>query len=295
MSIAIAIIGVIAFIFLLVFGIVSKNKGPIIGSIVALIVCGFLCCMASVPTGHTGVITTFGKVADYTYDAGFHMKKPWENVIMMDNRVQKQSTELSCFSADIQEVAMIYTINYQIRQSDAMIIYSTIGTEYYNTVIVPCITESVKTITAKYTAENLISNRTELAQLIEEDLATKLDAYNIILVSTSIEDMDFTDEFTNEVEAKQVAQQNKLKAETEADQKRVEAQANADAQVIAAQGQADSLVIQAQAEAEANELLSKSLTDKILEKMYYDRWDGILPSVVGSESVVVMPDLDKTE
>lgn len=293
MSIVIAIIGIIAFIILLILGLVSKNKGPIIASIAALVVCGFLSCMASVPTGHTGVITTFGKVADYTYDAGFHIKKPWENVIMMDNRVQKQSTELSCFSADIQEVEMIYTINYQIRQTDAMTIYSTIGTEYYNTVIIPCITESVKTVTAKYTAENLISNRTELAQVIEEDLATKLDAYNIILVSTSIEDMDFTDEFTNAVEAKQVAQQNKLKAETEADQKRVEAQANADAQVIAAQGQADSLVIQAQAEAEANELLSKSLTDKILEKMYYDNWNGILPSVVGNESVVVMPNGEK--
>lgn len=293
MSIVIAIIGIIAFIILLVLGLANKSKGPIIASIAALIVCGFLSCMASVPTGHTGVITTFGKVADYTYDAGFHIKKPWENVIMMDNRVQKQSTELSCFSADIQEVEMIYTINYQIRQTDAMTIYSTIGTEYYNTVIIPCITESVKTVTAKYTAENLISNRTELAQVIEEDLATKLDAYNIILVSTSIEDMDFTDEFTNAVEAKQVAQQNKLKAETEADQKRVEAQANADAQVIAAQGQADSLVIQAQAEAEANELLSKSLTDKILEKMYYDNWNGILPSVVGNESVVVMPNGEK--
>ena len=293
MSVAIAIAGIIVFIVLLIIGIANKNKVSIICSIIVLIVCGFLSCMTSVPTGHTGVITTFGKVADYTYDAGFHTKKPWEYVIMMDNRVQKKSTELSCFSADIQEVEMIYTINYQIRQADAMTIYSTIGTEYYNTVIIPCITESVKTVTAKYSAENLIANRTELAQIIEEDLANKLDAYNIILVSTSIEDMDFTDEFTNAVEAKQVAQQNKLKAETEADQRRVEAQANADAQVIAAQGQADALVIQAQAEAEANELLSKSLTDKILEKMYYDSWNGILPSVVGNDSIVVMPNTDK--
>lgn len=300
MSFAIFIIGIIAIIVGIIWSVLNKpdeyykngrrkyGKFPLIPLILGLIFI-ILSFATSVPTGHTGVPVTFGKVGNYTLDAGIHFKRPWQEIIKMDNRVQKESTNLACFSSDIQEVEMLYTINYQIRQNDAMVIYSTIGTDYYNKVIVPCITESVKTVTAKYTAENLIANRTELAQAIEVDLSDKLDSYNIILVSTSIEDMDFTDEFTNAVEAKQVAQQNKLKAETEADQKRVEAQANADAKVIAAQADADALLIQAQAEAEANDLLSKSLTDKILEKMYYDSWNGILPSVVGSDSIVVMP------
>lgn len=251
-----------------------------------------LSCITSVPTGHTGVPVTFGKVSNYVLDAGIRFKAPWQDVVKMDNRVQKETAELSCFSSDIQEVDMLYTVNFQIRQSDAMVIYSTIGKDYYQKVIVPCITESVKAVTAKYTAENLIADRNDLAQQIEQDLYDKLDSYNIILVSTSIEDMDFTEEFTNAVEAKQVAQQNKLKAETEADQKRVEAQATADAQVIAAKGEADALVIQAEAEANAYQKISQSLTDNVLDKMYYDSWNGVLPSVVGSDSVVVMPNAD---
>lgn len=265
-----------------------KNAAPALFGLIGILVF-IISFFTSVPTGHTGVLTTFGKVSDYTLDSGIHTKAPWQSVTLMDNRVQKESTTLSCFSEDIQEVDMIYTINYQIRSADAMTIYSTIGTEYYNTVIVPCITESVKTVVAKYSAENLISNRSELAAYIEEDLSDKLELYNIILVSTSIEDMDFTDEFTNAVEAKQVAQQNKLKAETEAQQKKIEAQATADAQVIAAQAEADSLLIQAKAEAEANEALTKSLSEEILQKMYYDTWDGVLPNVVGSDSTVVIP------
>lgn len=290
-----AILGVVALIIFIIAAIASKNKVLAIVGVIAAIVLIGVSCVAIVPTGHTGVVTEFGKVQDYTLDAGFHIKAPWQSVINMDNRVQKESTELSCFSSDIQEVAMVYTINYQIRQADAMTLYATIGRDYYNTVIVPCITESVKAVTAKYSAENLIGNRTELAQVIEDDLAEKLDEYNIILVSTSIEDMDFTDEFTSAVEAKQVAQQNKLKSETEADQRRIEAQAAADAQVIAAQGEADALRIQAEAEADANTMINKSLSDNILQKMYYDNWNGILPSVVGSESIVLMPNQNTEE
>ena len=257
------------------------NKSYIIPIAVGAVIF-FLSFFTSVPTGHTGVPVAFGKVSDYVLDAGIHVKLPWQTIIKMDNRVQKESAELSCFSSDIQEVAMLYTINFQIRQSDAMTIYSTIGKDYYEKVIVPCITESVKAVTAKYTAENLIGDRTELAMRIEEDLAKKLDGYNIILVSTSIEDMDFTEEFTNAVEAKQVAQQNKLKSETEADQKR-----------IVAQGDADALLIAADAEANAYKKINESLTGSVLEKMYYDKWDGVLPGVVGTDSVVVMPNQNK--
>lgn len=176
-----------------------------------------LSCYVSVPTGHTGVVTTFGSVEDYTLEAGMHFKLPWQEVIKMDNRVQKNTQDLSCFSSDIQEVSMTYTVNYQISKLDAMTIYKTIGTGYFDTVIAPCITESVKIVTAKYSAEALVSSRSLMAEEIERVLEQKLRAYNIELVGTSIENMDFTDAFTDAVEAKQVAEQNKLRAQTEAE------------------------------------------------------------------------------
>lgn len=220
----------------------------IVGGIVLCVVLTFLGCIATVETGHTGVVTTFGRVEDYTLDAGFHMKAPWQSLIKMDNRVQKATIDLSCFSQDIQEVECKYTLNYQISKKDAQTIYRTIGKDYYDTVITPNVAESVKTIMARYTAENLVGNRDSLALEIEALLGTQLEKYNIEVVSTAIEDMDFTDEFTTAVEAKQVAVQNKLKAATEQEQKTMEAQqaaerakiqANADAEVAKIQAQAD--------------------------------------------------------
>lgn len=237
-----------------------------------------LLCVVKVPTGHTGVVVTFGKVENRTLDSGMHFKAPWQSVVKMDNRIQKETVDLSAFSKDIQEVRMIYTVNYQISKNEAMTIYSSIGKEYYSTVISPSVMEAVKTVSAKYTAEELITDRTKLAVGIEEELGKALSKYNILLVSTSIEDIDFTDAFTDAVEAKQVAQQNKLRAETEAETKIIEANA-----------QAEVARIQADAEAYVNETTSESLTDKILQKMYYDKWDGVLPQIVSDGSMILAP------
>ncbi len=235
-------------------------------------------CTTSIPAGHTGVVTSFGKVKDYTLDSGLHLKAPWYSIIKMDNRVQKQSVELSCFSSDIQEVNIIYTLNFRIEKENAMKIYREIGKDYYDTVITPAIAESVKIVTAKYSAENLVSMRTELAQGIETDLSSKLSKYNVQVVSTAVEDMDFTDAFTDAVEQKQVAEQNKLRAQTEAEQKVIEAEAEAKVKLI-----------QAEAEAEANKVISESLTDRILKKSLYEKWDGKMPTVTGGDSNAILP------
>jgi len=244
-------------------------------------------CITTIPTGHTGVVTTFGSVEDYTFDAGVHFKLPWQKVVMMDNRIQKQTVNLSCFSSDIQEVTMVFTVNYQINKANAQVIYKTIGIDYYNTVIVPCINESTKVVTAKYSAEDLVSERTNLAYEIETELSEKLELYNVEVVSTSIEDMDFTDAFTNAVEEKQVAQQNKLRAETEAETLKIEAEAAAEVKRIEAQAQADAKLIEAEAEAEANRKVAESITDNILYNKFIDSWNGELPMVSGSDGNLI--------
>ena len=76
-----------------------------------LAVFALLICVAggikSVPTGHTGVVTTFGKVEDYTLEAGIHFINPISRVIKIDNRTQKETVEFSAFSSDIQEVEVV--------------------------------------------------------------------------------------------------------------------------------------------------------------------------------------------
>ena len=283
----------------------SKKSGlPIILGVIAAVVTHAGSSFVSVPTGHTGVVTTFGKVENFTLDAGIHGKFPWQEVVLLDNRVQKARIELNCFSSDIQEVKVVYTVNYQISKENAMTIYSRIGTLYYDTVITPNVSEAVKVMTARYTAENLVASRDELSEKIEDLLSAQLNRYNIVVVGTSIEDMDFTDAFTNAVEAKQVAAQNKLQAEIEQQQKIMEQRssaeravidANAAAEVARIQAEADLAVTKIQAdaaeyagqkEAAKNKAIAENLSKDLLNYYYIQQWNGILPNYyMGSDNV----------
>lgn len=266
------------------------HRGRIVAAALVVVIALIfaISCFSFVPTGHTGVVTLFGKVEDYTLDSGVHFKNPFARVIKMDNRIQKESVELSCFSSDIQEVEVVFTLNYQISKEYAMNIYKTIGKNYFDTAVSPIITESVKTVAARYTAEDLINKRNELAMAIETDMKEKLLVFNIELVSTSIEDMDFTDAFTDAVEAKQVAAQNKLRAETEAAQRVVEAEAEAQIRRVTAEAEAYEILQRAEAEAQANQKLAESITDRLIEYRYYEVWDGKLPQMVMGESTTPM-------
>ena len=266
------------------------------------LICGIF---TVVPTGHTGILTTFGRVENTTLEAGLHVKTPFQQVVVMDNRTQKQQLELQCFSSDIQEVSINYSINYQIEKANAQMIYKSIGTDYYNVVMEPRIQEAVKSVIAKYTAESLIEQREILSAQITEILVKELGTYNIEVVNTAIEDMDFSDAFTQAVEDKQVAQQQLLKAQTEQEQRTMEQKAEAERKEIAANAEAEIAVIQAEADKEVlkiqadaaeyagqkdaavNEALAKSLTDILIEYYTLQQWDGKLPEyyVSGVEGV----------
>ena len=228
----------------------------------------FFGCIASVDTGHVGIVKTFGKVEDYTFESGFHLKAPWNSVVQMDNRVQKTTVELPCFSSDIQEVNTTYTVNYQISKTNAQNLYRDVGTGYLDTVVNPTIQETVKTIIAKYTAEDLIGKRAEVAAEIEALLTTNLSRYNIDVSSTAIENMDFTDSFTAAVEAKAVAAQQKLQAQIEQERLTMEAVQAAERAKVEAEAQAVVDKTKAQAAKEIAEIQAEA--DRIVAQIGAD-------------------------
>ena len=300
----IVVLGLFVVIALVVVGVMRYNEiswGAAIPMAALIIVIGIIVSSATlVPTGHTGIITAFGKVENETLDSGLHFVGFWKNVVDMDNRTQIATLELSCFSSDIQEVNMSYSVNYQISKDNAQDIYKTIGMDYLHTVMEPKIQECVKSVAAKYTAETLISMRNELSSQIEVLLREAVSPYHIEVVATSIANIDFTDAFTNAVEAKQVAEQNKLKAQTEQAQKTIEEQAAAERQVIKAQADADTAILAAEADRKVQEInadaaeyagkkeaavlsnIGEQLTKYPgLEKYYYyQAWNGILPETM---------------
>ena len=280
-AIILAIVGVILFLK-------TKGKMKVIGgaSCALAAVLAVMSCVVSIPTGYTGIVTTFGRVEDRTLDAGLSFIAPWQGVVKMDNRVQEFSEDLMCFSSDIQEVSASVTVGYRINQDAAMNLYKEVGKNYKDIIILPKMREVVKTGLAKYTANELIESRAKAVNEITETLATELSGYNIELDYISLINIDFTDTFTDAVEAKAKAEQDKERAQTEAEQKVIEAEAAAKQKQIAA----DTELYAAQKAAEANQALTSSITPELIE--YYrvtdvdSKWNGELPSYVGGGETI---------
>lgn len=261
----------------------------------------------SIPAGHTGILTTFGKVEDKVFTEGLNWKSPFQKVIKMDNRTQKTTETFQAFSSDIQEVNIMLAINYSINQETAQNLYRTVGVEYYTNIVYPRLLESTKSVFSNYTAEQLIGNRENLSNEIKDLVIPDVARYGIIISDISVQDIDFTDAFTNAVEAKQVAAQDKLTAETKQAQLTMEAEQEAQRQVIKAQADAEQAKIAAQAdlevtkiqadaaeyaglkEAAKNKAISEWLTPDLLQYYYIQQWDGKLPTyMLGKDTSILM-------
>ena len=304
------IIAVIVFLFCLVFTLFLddasaasrtfiRGAGAVMAAVLIL-----MSCATYIPTGYTGIVTTFGKVHDSTLDAGISFKAPWDDVIRMDNREQRVKFELEAFSKDIQEVQIVGSVNLNIDKATAMNLYREVGTDYLNVLVAPRVQEDVKAITSKFTAEELISNRNSLSDSMCELLRGDLKVNGINVISISIENIDFTDAFTNAVEAKQVATQEKQRARTQQEQQTMEAQQEAERKKIAAEAAAEVKRIQADAdayeiktkadaEAEANEKIAATVTEELINYTQAQNWDGRLPGTyIGSGSAIPLIQTD---
>lgn len=276
-------------------------KTLIIAAVLIVLVASF--CTTTVPTGNTAIVTTFGKVEDTTLEAGFHFKSPFQNIVLMDNREQKSVFATQAFSSDIQQVDITGSINYAINKSTAMTLFKEVGTDYYSKLISPRMLEITKGVFSKYTAENLVAYRQTLSDSIREELAGELTPYGINVISVSIENIDFTDAFTDAVEAKQVAAQKKLQAEIEQSQKTMETEQQAARQKITAEAESNVAKIQADAEAyavkvraaaeaEANRLVAESLTEELIRDNEIKAWNGELPTFVSGDGSTMLPILN---
>lgn len=273
----------------------------IAGIFMVLILLFFLFFFVRVPTGYTGIVTTFGKVEDYTLEAGAHVKSPFQKIVRMDNREQRKDFELLAFSSDIQEVRVIGSINYNIDKLTAMKLYREVGVEYTNILVVPRLFEQVKGTFTKFKADGLVQNRANLSDMIKQVMEAEVSEYGINIISVAIHDIDFSDAYTNAVEAKQVAEQTKLRAAIEQDQMTNEANQNATREIIRANTELEkarlntdaaayAITTKAEAEASANIKLAQSVTPELTKYLEIQRWDGVrVPEFNGVTPLLSMP------
>lgn len=252
--------------------------GILIGGGVLVFLLVFFTPWVQVGAGQRGIVMNFGAVQDKVLDEGLHFIVPvMQDVILMDVKVQKVETDAAAASADLQDVSSRVALNYHVVPDKANMVYQKIGIQFRERIIDPAILEVVKAVTAKYTAEELITKRPAVSEAMRLALMERLIENNIAVDAFSIVIFSFSKVFTEAIEAKQTAEQLALKAKRDLDRIRIEAEQK----ITAAKAEAESLRLQ-----RAN--ISPDLLElrKIEANMKaIDKWDGVLPQVTGGGAV----------
>lgn len=228
----------------------------------------------TVGAGHVGVITRLGAV-NRVANPGLVWKFPLiENLVSMETRIQKEQVSAGAASKDLQEVSASIAINYHLDAPRAVEVYQNVGVEYSDRLIHPAMQEAFKATTAKYTAEQLITQRESVKKEAIEQIRERLHSNHIIVDDFNIVNFDFSKEFNSAIEAKQVAQQNVEK----------EKQTLASIEIQAEQARQ-----QAKGQADAQKLLKDagSLSPEYLNYLAVSKWDGKLPNVTGGATPFV--------
>jgi regulator of protease activity HflC (stomatin/prohibitin superfamily) len=233
-----------------------------------------------VNAGERGVVMQFGKVQDEVLDEGIHSIMPIvTSVKRLSVRVQQNSFNADAASKDLQKVTTDLAINWHIDATQVNKVYQRIGDEeqIVTRIITPAVSEVLKAATAKKTAEEIITRRTDLKAEIDNGLKTRLVDYGVIVDDISLVDFAFSPEFNKAIERKQIAEQEAKQAEFVA----VKASKEALAQVNRAKGQA-----------EAQRLQRQTLTPTLLQQQAIEKWDGHFPTVMGGNGTLPLINLD---
>lgn len=249
-------------------------------AIIALFAIITLCnSFKTIPTGYVGVKTQFGKVQNTMLNEGINFKVPYiEKIVLMDCRTQKCEYTMEASSKDLQKISNIkIAINYNVSKDQANELYRQVGTQYVNIIVEPAIYESVKQGMSQYTAEELITKRSEVAGVIIELLTAKMSDRGIAVTALNIMDLSFSAEFDAAIEAKQITEQQTKQAQYELEKAKVENERK---------------VENAKAEAEVMKQQNAQITDQTLKlkeleimEEFVEKWNGQLPTTMMSDDV----------
>lgn len=276
-------------------GLISRSSirvvVPVIIGFIMLIVV-LAASVKIVEAGHRGVLLNFGAVdTSAALKEGIHFVVPFrDNIVQLEVRTQKTVENAASASRDLQDVSTQVALNYHVDPNTAQVLYQQLGFDYANRVIAPAIQESVKQVTARFNAENLITNRETVKGEIENQIKQRLAAYNIDVETISITEFQFSEQFRRAVESKVEAEQRALQAtndlrriEIEAQQAKARAVGEQQANIAQAEGVRQANVLKAQGESEAIKIIDVQLREnpRYLEWLKTQRWDGVLPLVTG--------------
>ncbi len=261
-------------------------KWIVLGIILIVAVIVLFNSFKTIPTGCVGVKTQFGKVQNDVLQEGLNGKIPFiEKIVLVDCKTKKIDATSESSTKDLQTVSVTIALNYNVRKDTANKLYREVGTDFENIVINPAILESVKSVMAQYTAEELITKRAEVSSMIRESLTNKIDSRGITITEFNTTNIDFSDAFNAAIEAKAVKQQEVVTAQAELEKQKI---------------QNEKEISIAEKDAKVMELQNNQITDKTLQlkeleikQKMIEKWNGQFPTTMMGENTSALFNISK--
>lgn len=258
-------------------------------------------CVVIVEAGYVGVVKKLGAIDPKPLQAGLHFKRPFlDEVNQMDIRLTPSHAKSTAASRDLQTVTTDVTVAYSMNGTIAPQVYERIGdrVKVSATLVEPAIQESVKAVTAKFTAEELVTKRElvkqQIQQALESFITHTLEQKElkgaIHIANVAITDFNFSQEFNRAIELKVQAEQQALQAKNEKLKRVTQAEASAEETKLAASAEAFATEVQSTARADAIRREAEALkqSPELIHLRAVERWDGVLPKVNGSSAVPLL-------
>jgi len=225
------------------------------------VACGLVCLVSlaacsTIPTGRTGVEWTPSQgTVQETLGEGYHLVSPFARIYEVDMREQEQEEPLDVLANNGLDIKMTASILYQPIPDEVYQLVTQTGDDYYKTLIAPYVRSSARRVVGRYSPEEIYSTKREqIEREIRQEVAEKLAGKHIRANAVLIREVHLPAAVQDAIQTKLEEEQKSLqmrfiieRTRQEAERKRIEAAGIADFQSI----------------------ISKDLTDKVLE------WKGI--------------------
>lgn len=230
-----------------------------------------------VPTGYTGVKTSFGQIQEATIQSGkLNFTIPFvQSIHTVSNKQQDKHIEAQIWG-EASDKTPVYAadviVTYQVLPEKSAWLYANVS-DTKNLVGDELVASAIKSAMAEL-GPNEVTNRTKIEPLAQQKLAESLNQkYGegaVFINKVVINNMDFEEAYNTAIQQKSIAQQN----------------ADKQVAITNAEAEAQKTSIAADAQAEANRKIAESLSDTLIEYQKIQKWDGKLPTVSGSNALV---------
>ena len=247
-----------------------------------------------IPTGYTGVRVKFGQMQQEPVRSGrVIVTLPFaEHVYTVNNKQQdyrignqiwgETDDKTPVYAADV-------TVTYQIAPERSSWIYANVSNYTNALVSEPLVASAVKSAMVELSPGD-VTNRARIEPLIQqkltEALAAKYDEGTVVINKVVVGNMDFEPAYNEAIQARSIAAQAQARATIENQTAIARAEADKKVALLRAEADAEKVRIAAQAQAEANRLIQQSLTQELIEMKKVEAWDGKLPTVMGSDTLL---------